>query len=300
MVTELTAELVVDAHATLGEGPVWDDVARVLWWVDIEGRRVHRYDPLLDVDRPFLAPSMVGTVGLRRDGAGLVAGLADGAWLVDTPADGSEPLAGDWRPLVRFIEDDDTRCNDGKPDPAGRFVVGTKAPEGVDGASRLFSVEPSGEVRTIVDGLGMSNGLAWTGDGATMYLADTLARRIEAWVYDVASGSVGERRTVVVLGEGDGVPDGLTIDAEGHLWVGCFGGGAVRRFAPDGRLEALVRVPAAQVTSCAFGGPDLGDLYITTATSGLDEAALAGQPAAGGLFRVRPGATGVPALRFGA
>ena len=150
----------------------------------------------------------------------------------------------------------------------------------------------------MLTGLTVSNGLGWSPDRRTMYHIDSTTYRIDAFDYDVTSGAVSNRRPHVEIPRSWGLPDGMTVDEEGFLWVAFWGGSAVRRLAPDGRVDATVRFPVTQVTSCAFGGPDLSELFVTTARSGLTDAALSGQPLAGGLFRVRPGVRGLPSHPF--
>ena len=299
MVAELTAELVLDARARLGEGPVWDAAAGVLWWVDIEGRQIHRYDPASGRDQALATSSEVGAVALRSAG-GLVVALADGIWTLDLAFEDGTLVPGPdaWRSIAPFVDAPDVRCNDAKCDPAGRLLVGTMAfdERPVGG---LFSIEGDGRVRRLLDGLSIANGLAWTDDGRTLYFIDSPTRRVDAFDYDPAGGSLGAGKVHVPFeADGPAVPDGMTIDAEGALWVASWDGWCVRRYLSDGSLDTVVRLPVAQVTSCAFGGPDLRDLYITTAWTGLDETARAVQPAAGGLFRVRTSVAGLPPAMF--
>ena len=297
MVTRLTAELIVDARAELGEGPVWDVDAGVLWWVDIDGHRVHRFDPETGEDRAFATPSAVGAVALRAV-RGLAVALADGIWTIDSNAD-LEPVspADAWHVLAPFVERPDVRCNDAKCDPLGRLLVGTMAADERP-VGGLFSVERDGGVRQLLDGLAIANGLAWSGDGRTLYFIDSPTRRVDAWDYELGTGTIDRQRVHLAFDDGLAMPDGMTIDTEGGLWIAFWDGWEVRRYAPDGALDVVVRVPAAQVTSCTFGGPDLDDLYITTAASDFDAELRAAQPGAGGLFRVRPGIGGAPPDRF--
>ena len=289
MADELTADLVLDAHATLGEGPVWDADGGVLWWVDIEGRRIHRFDPATRADSSVETATMVGAVALR-EGGGLVAALADGVWTVD-PASGAAEL------FVGLGEPPEVRSNDAKCDPAGRFLVGTMAFDNSPIGS-LYSVEADGSVRRLLDGLSIANGMAWTEDGGTFYYIDSPLRRVDAFDYDLATGAISRRRPYLVFDDRVPKPDGMSIDAEGGLWIAFWGAGQIRRYGPDRELDVVVRVPATQVTSCAFSGPDLRDLYITSATSELSAEALAEQPHAGGLFHVRAPVPGVLPHRF--
>jgi sugar lactone lactonase YvrE len=299
VVDELRAELVLDARAELGEGPVWDDAAGTLWWVDIDGRAVHRFDPGSGHDTAIPTPSKVGAVALRT-GGGLAVALANGIRTLESRAVAAAPdVPPDaWLELVTFDQPADVRSNDAKCDPAGRLIVGTYAAD-ERRVGALYAVDGEGRVQRLLDGLAIANGMAWSGDGATFSFIDSPDRRVDDWDYDLASGKIARRRTRVAFDpHAPAMPDGMTIDAEGGLWVAFWGGWDVRRIAPDGSVDAVVAVPAAQVTSCAFGGPDLRDLYITTAATGLAGDALRRQPHAGGLFRVRPGVAGLAPDRF--
>jgi sugar lactone lactonase YvrE len=289
MATELEAELVLDAHATLGEGPVWDAVAGVLWWVDIEGRRIHRFDPAASADTSFETATMVGAVALRK-GGGLAAALADGVWTVD-PETGAASL------FAALGEPPDVRSNESKCDPAGRFLVGTMAFDYLPIGS-LYSVEADGSVRRLLDSLSIANGMAWTADGGTLYYIDSPLRRVDAFDYDLATGAISGRRTYLTFDDRVAKPDGMSIDAEGGLWIAFWDAAEIRRYGPDGALDVVVHVPATQVTSAVLGGPDLRDLFITSARTGLSADALAHQPHAGGLFHVRVQLPGVLPDRF--
>ena len=190
------------------------------------------------------------------------------------------------------------RFNDGKCDPAGRFWAGTLSLNRQPGAASLYCLDPDGGVRTMLRGLTNSNGIAWSLDRTAMYHIDTPTRRVTAYDYDVATGEIENPRTAIVVPPEAGKPDGMTIDAEGMLWIALWKGGCVGRWDPHSGAIGDDCRPARQTTSCAFGGPGLRDLYITTARIGLSEADLAGQPHAGGLFRARPGVAGVPAFEF--
>jgi sugar lactone lactonase YvrE len=233
----------------------------------------------------------VGAVAVRESG-GLVLAVRDGFALLDRGE--AEPR------MIAALELDEprTRMNDGKCDAAGRFWAGTMDEEERESLGSLYRLDADGTVSRMLDGLVISNGLGWSRDGRTMYHVDSPTRRVDAFDFDLASGAIANRRTVVELEPGAGDPDGMTVDADGFLWVALWGGSAVRRYSPGGRLDAVVEVPASQVTSCTFGGPDLDDLFVTTARRGLAPGELASEPAAGGIFRARPGVTGEPAARF--
>lgn len=273
----------------LAEGPVWDPVRERLLWVDIrrglvlEG--VLRDDGTVDVVDEV---AFGGTVGA-------VAVAADGEWVV---AGGEELLlrdpSGTVRPGPRILPPGSgRRLNDGKPDPAGRFLVGSLHLEDDDPTGELLAVlDADGTVRVLDDDLSLSNGIGWTADGARLYSIDTLRRTVYARDYDARTGAVGPRATFLTVD--DGHPDGMCLDAEEHLWIAMYGLGQVRRYSPSGELVATVDVPAPNVTCVAFAGPRLDTLVITTATQDLDADQLARFPGSGRLFTATPGVRGLP------
>jgi sugar lactone lactonase YvrE len=283
-------ELAVDDRAELGESPIWDDRTGQLLWVDILAGVVKRWSPGSDRVETLGCGQHVGAVALRENG-GLVTALRDGFGLAAPggPVELAVPVDADLP---------SNRMNDGKVDSAGRFWAGTTTYAEVPGRAALYRLDPDLSVVMALDGVGESNGLCWSRDDRLLYYVDSLLPTVDVFDFDAASGAISNRRTLITIEDGDGVPDGLTIDADGNLWLALWGGGQVRRYAPDGTLDDVVQVPAAQVTSCTFGGPDLGDLYITSARTGLTHADLELSPHAGGVFRVRPGATGLPSHRF--
>jgi len=290
-VPRIGAELLVDAHANLGEGPVWDEREGCLWWVDILGEAIHRTDPASGRDEIVPVGQLIGAVVPRASG-GLVAAVQDGFVAVD-PANGRvERLA----PVE--ANDPTTRMNDGKVDPAGRFWAGTMGVDHRPDAGTLYRLDPDLRVTAMVTGTAISNGLDWSPDGRTMYYIDTPTRRVDRFDFDPATGAISGRAPAVAIREGAGSPDGMTVDADGFLWVALWDGWAVERYSPDGRLERRVEVPAQQASSCAFGGPDLDLLFITTAQEGFPPGGLPDQPHGGGLFVCRPGVRGRPPFRF--
>jgi sugar lactone lactonase YvrE len=285
------ARLVLDAKATLGEGALWHPAEKRLYWVDIEGRELHLFDPATGKDKVWPVGERVGTVVPVLEGGALVA-LQNGIHLIDTDT-------GKLTCITDPIEQDDIRFNDGKCDPAGRFWVGTMALDSREGAAVLYRMEEDGSIHQVLDHLTVSNGLVWTADRKTMYFIDTPTRQVQAFDYNHETGAITKRDEVIAIPASEGKPDGMAIDAEGMLWIALYGGGGVGRWDPNtGELLQKVTVPAPHTTSCAFGGADLGTLYITTARDGLDEGQLKEYPSSGGLFAIEPGATGVPANFF--
>ena len=277
----MIAQVVLATEAQLGEGPVWDARSSTLRWVDIVRGEVHRFDPASGTDTFFQVGEVVGTVAVRAAG-GLV--LATRTGLYTCLDDGGR------RTLLHEVDTDPPggRFNDGKADPWGRFWAGTMREDGVGGAAALYRLDPDHSLHQVVTGVSISNGLGWSPDGTTMYYADTSTGGVDAFDHDPSSGTVTSRRRLIDIDRG--WPDGLTVDAEGCLWVALWDGWGVRRYAPDGRLLTTVDVPAQRVTSCAFGG---STLYITTARMGLDD--FSDQPTAGSLFACDPGVAGLPA-----
>lgn len=267
--------------AELGEGPCWDEESQSLYWVDIPAARVHRLSAA-GVHSSWDVGLPAGAV-VPRAGGGLVvaAGLAFLAL---------DPLTGDVTELATAPGREDTRMNDGKCDRAGRFYAGTMAADESPGKGSFYRLDTDLSVTEIYTGIGISNGLGWSPDDRLMYYIDSLAYQVDVLDYDAGSGELGERRTFARLGSGDVMPDGMAVDAEGGVWVAVWGGGVIQRYDASGQLTSVVRLPAANVTSCAFGGPALDQLYITTAAG-------PGR-SAGSLFTCPAGVTGLPSFPY--
>jgi sugar lactone lactonase YvrE len=275
-------DVVLAAGARLGEGPVWDPRSSCLRWVDIQRGQVHRFDPASGADTFFEVGEDVGAVAVRAAGglvlataSGLSTCLDDGGRRTSLHEVGTDPPGG--------------RFNDGKADPWGRFWAGTMLEEPPGGAA-LYRLDPDRSLHRVLTGVTVSNGLGWSPDGRTMYYVDTHTHGVDAFDHDPSTGELTGRRRLVDVDRG--WPDGMTVDAEGCLWVALWDGWGLRRHAPDGSLLTTVEVPAQRVTSCAFGGPDLSTLFVTTARAGLRD--FAGQPSAGSLFACDPGVSGLP------
>ncbi len=288
-------ELILDARSVLGEGAIWNAARQRLHWIDIKGQRVFTYDPATGENHACDVGRMVGTVVPRSRG-GLMLAVHEGFAAL-------APDAGRLTLLPAPPEHDPAaaRFNDGKCDPAGRFWAGTMAlVKGPRPVGRLYRLDRDGSVHVMLRDVGTSNGLAWSLDRRTFYYIDTALVRVDAFDYDDATGAIANRRTAITIPPGIGRPDGSTLDAEGMLWIAMWDGWSVTRWDPrTGTMLQTIRLPVARVTSCAFGGPELDTLFITTARDGLTEAQLASQPLAGGLFALRPGVRGLPAPEFG-
>jgi sugar lactone lactonase YvrE len=286
----VSVDVALRAGAALGEGPVWDPIAQTLIWVDIEGRLVHRYDPVSATDRSARVSGRVGFAAPRA-GGGLVLAMEHSFVLLDEDGAGETEMA-------RVELDAPTRMNDGNCDSAGRLYAGTMALDERSPVGALYRLDPDGSVERVLDGVVESNGLDWSTDGDTMYYIDSATRSLDAFDFETVTGRLSGRRRIVQFAPEDGTPDGLSVDSEGLIWIAFWGGWSVRRHTPDGALVGAVSLPAAHVTSCAFGGEALDDLYITSATEGLSTPELTKQPDAGSLFRHRPGVTGRPQNAF--
>lgn len=293
MTTTLDVEVVLDAHAAVGEGPVWDQRSNRLFWVDIMGHKVHVFDPATNRDSSVDVGQPVGAAALREQG-GMVLALRDGFAVLDDDL-------GNLRWVARVEEDIPTnRMNDGKCDAAGRFWAGTMAfqPELVHGQGAFYRLDPDYRVTRVVEEVTLSNGLDWSLDNRLMYYVDSTSQQVDTFPFDLATGALGPRSTAITIPKNEGLPDGMTVDAEGGIWVALHGSGTARRYLPDGTLDRIVRLPVRMVTCPAFGGPDYEDLYITTMNYGMTADALRDEPLAGAIFRCRPGVKGRPAFRF--
>ena len=290
--TSRPVELVVDARAALGEGPSWDAETRTLIWVDIMAGQVHRFDPAMGTNRASHADAPVGAAIPRAGGEGLVLALQGGFARYDERTGQTETIAEVEAEIPR------NRMNDAKCDPLGRLWGGTLSLDSTPGAGALYRLDADGTLRRYLDGVTISNGLGWSPDGSTMYYADTATSRIDAFDYDMGTGTPSRRRPFVEIPSEAGFPDGLCVDEEGGVWVALWEGWSVRRYTADGVLETVVELPVSHVTSCCFGGEDLEDLFITTAACPSYEDVRGNEPLAGGVFRHRPGVRGQPTVPF--
>jgi sugar lactone lactonase YvrE len=277
----MTVEQVTHVVAHHGEGPVWSPGWGGLRWVDMLAGDVLSLGSDGTVERRHVG-EIAAAVRPRREG-GAVIGIERGFAL--------EEPDGRVRALEAVWSDPSVRMNEGGCDPDGRFYCGSMAYDQRHGAASLYRLDVDGSVRVVLDGLTVSNGLDWSPDGTLAYHNDTATHSIAVYDYDREAGLTDRR----VLAELDYRPDGLTVDAEGGVWTALSDGGAVRRYGPDGRLEAVIDVPARKVTACTFGGANLAELFITTSREGIQPG---DDPLAGALFRAVPGVSGLPVREF--
>ena len=287
----MTPDLVLDARAEVGESPVWDATTSRLWWTDIPAKRLHCFDPGTGRNECFAMPGRVGCFALARSG-GLVVAMEHGFYRL-------EPVSGVHEPLFEPEADrPENRFNDGRCDRRGRFLASSmheprNVPQGA-----LWQLDPAKGVRLLADHALVGNGLAFSPDDRCMYWSDSRRGRVFRFDYDIETGSAWNQRLWLETDDSLGRPDGAAMDTDGCYWSARFAGSRVIRFTPEGRIDREIQLPVRQVTMCAFGGPDLRTLFITTAREGLDDPALAEQPLAGGLFAVDPGCQGLPEPRF--
>lgn len=288
-----TAELVIDCRNHHGEGVLWSSEHSLLMWTDIHGQAIWTLDPKTGEARSHALPERLACFAPRRGRVWnqILAAFADGLALYDV-------LTGERQDLARFEADKPTtRLNDGRTDPAGRFIAGgMDEGDPMSPISSVVVVDRDLSVRTLFESVACANSTCFSPGGNHMYFADSPTGAIEVFEYDAASATASGRRTLV---QTKGVPDGSCVDTEGHIWNAVWEGYRVERYAPDGRLDRVVEVPVAKPTCCDFGGPDLETLYITTSRLGTDDATLAREPLSGGLFAYRAGVRGLPGKAFG-
>jgi D-xylonolactonase len=279
---------IADVHAVLGEGPVWVARETALYWLDIKGLKIFRRDDKGVVSH-WPTPFRVGSIAPRRSG-GFIGGTENGIAAIDLDKGSFDIVANpeESQPGNRF--------NDGKVDRRGRFWAGTMDDAEKQATGSLYCFEPDLSWTDVDCGYKVTNGPSFSPSGDRMYHNDS-ARQI-TYAFDLKDGRAVNRRTFLQFGEGDGSPDGMTVDGEGCLWICFWDGGCVRRFSPDGEWLETIEMPVTRPTSCAFGGRDLDELYISSASVGLDDQALRMQPNAGGLFMMKPGVQGIADIPF--
>lgn len=284
----VTAEPVGDVTAVLGEGPYWRPEDEALLWVDVARGLLHM--TRVQLGETITIELDPVSAAFPAVGGGIV--TAGGHRLTLRATRPGEGWAG--RTIAEAPARDGVRFNDASVDPAGRVWVGSMDIKEKDPLGTLYRLDTGGTLTPVVKGATVSNGIGWSPDGTRMYYNDSPLRRIDMFDYDQATGEAFGGRMFADLSGADGFPDGLTVDADGYVWVAMFAGGALRRFTPAGHQDAVLPLPVSQPTSCAFGGPGMADLFVTTAYRDLSEAQRAAQPLAGRLLRLRPGPIGLP------
>ncbi len=275
-------EVVLRARADLGEGPLWDADRRSLLWVDITAGAIHRFDPAIGEDVVVEVGQPVGAVAPTLRADTLVLALQDGFGGLNLTTSRLRMLAPVEADLAQ------NRMNDGKCDTRGRFWAGTQSLDHSPTRGALYCLELDGSVTVVLAGVSISNGIGWSPDDRSMYYVDTMTGGVDQFDFEPDTGSVGNRRRLIDIPDRDGLPDGLTVDEEGCIWLALWGGGEVRRFDASGRHLRTVPMPVRYPTSCAFGGASLDVLFVTSARR------APGEDLGGSLFAVRPGVSGLP------
>ncbi|MDX8343584.1 SMP-30/gluconolactonase/LRE family protein [Rossellomorea sp. YZS02] len=288
----MSVKLRVDARNTLGESPCWDHERKMLLWVDIMEKKIFRLHTLNDELEEVQLDQFVGCLSQTNRGR-LILGLQHGIHFYDWETGILEKVVD---PESHLKEN---RFNDGKCDPSGRFWAGTTDQTGVKGNGALYVVDSTLQITKKVGNVGTSNGLAWSPDHRYMYFIDTPTKQVVRYRYFVDSGEIECPEVVVQFPESTGLPDGMTIDEEGMLWIAHWGGNGISRWDPyKGKQLEFIPVPAVNVTSCAFGGPNLDELYITSARTRMTEEQLCDYPYAGGFFSLKTNVKGIKNFRF--
>jgi len=286
--------VIVDKHCCLlGECPVWDAKQQLIYWVDILNGAIHSYSPKQKTHKTIPVHQMIGSLAICTNGNFIVS-LQNGFAFV-------ERVSGE----IKIITDPENhlpanRFNDGKCDPAGRFWAGTMALSEEASAGSVYMLDLDLGATKKIDGVSVSNGMAWSIDHQIFYYIDSPSFKVAAYDYDKETGQISNKRTVIKIAAEDGSPDGMTIDNEGMLWIAHWGGWQVARWNPfTGEKLYSIKMPVEKVSSCTFGGENLDDLYITSAKVLLTEEALEKQPLAGALFVIpNCGFKGIPAVEF--
>ena len=284
-------QCVLDARASLGECPVWSIGEQALYWVDINAPSLNRFDPESGANLAWPMPSSIGSFAVRAQG-GFVAALRDGIWLVDRAG-----RLGD-RMAEAPYDPSHHRFNDGRADRAGRFWVGTMNERRDAASGALYCLDAYFTLSRVLDGITISNGLAWSPDQRTLYHADTPARTISTYAFDAATGAVSGRREFAHFEDETERPDGAAVDSDGCYWTAFYRGGRVVRLSARGERLAEFPLPAMCPTMCAFGGSDLRTLYVTTARQMREADELARLPQSGGIFAMRVDVPGLPEPEF--
>jgi len=287
----ITADLAAKLDCNVGEGPFWDDTKEELYFVDITNKEIKIFNPDSKSIKTIQFDQEISAVFLDHE-LELIVAARDGIFVATRD--------GVLKDLLAPIElgNISIRTNDAKCDSTGRMWVGTMAFDFTPGVAALFSLD-SKNLKEMVPNLTISNGMGWSVDQKTMYFIDSPTLRVDIFDFDLETGELGNRRSFLKFKDSSAIPDGLTTDEDGGVWVAFFGGGEVRRFDTEGKVTHIVEIPVKQVTSCCFGGEDMSDLFITTAQYGMDSDSLAREPLAGSLFRAKTIFKGSKSNRYG-
>ncbi len=287
-----TITLAIDSKSELGEGAIWNYRTGELIWINIEGKILNFYNPKTGNNKEMFTGQRIGTAVPTETGQVLIA-LQNGIYMLNPETGSKKRIANPESNLPG------NRFNDGKCDPAGRFWAGTMSLKMEKEAGTLYRFDPDSSIHKMIAKVTISNGIAWSADKTKMYYIDTPTQKVVQYDYNNATGEITNKKVAVGIQKEIGSPDGMTIDADGNLWIALWGGAAVGCWNPEtGKLIRKIEVPAKNVTSCAFGDEDLGTLYITTARTGTSNEELLKYPNAGGVFKIRTGTKGVNAFFF--
>ncbi len=289
----LVAELAYQIPSKLGEGAFWNYKTKELYWIDIEQKKVHVYNPSTKKNKTIQMPRKIGTVVPSETAGVAVVALSDGIYTLDMTTAQLDVLSDVESKIVA------NRFNDGKCDPNGNLWVGSMHLKQDKPNAKLYKISSNGTSTEMLDNITISNGIVWTKDSKTMYYIDTPTGMIKAYDFDVESSTVSNERIAVRVHAEDGFPDGMTIDENDNLWVGMWNGNAVAQYNPrTGKLISKIIVPAHNITSCAFGGENLETLYITSASIDMNAEERKRYTLAGSIFKVNPGVKGVKSTFF--
>jgi sugar lactone lactonase YvrE len=288
-------DIVLDAHATIGESPTWVASENALYWIDVKAPALHRYLPADRATRTWALTSDIGGFAMMEDNKALVA-LREGLFRLDLASGALERIASPPFDPALF------RFNEGACDANGRFWVGVMF-DPINGKpakqpGKLHSFTLNGGLRSEPDASELHNGMAWSANSNTFYLSHSYGREIFAFDYETKTGRLSNRRIFATIPEELGIPDGAAIDIDGGYWCALHGGGKLRRFNGDGSVDCDIQLPVKQPTMCAFAGPDLSTFYITSASDKMSDMEKAAQPLAGALFSLTPGRKGIPRQPF--
>jgi len=285
-----SVELAFRIKSCVGEGPLWDDRSQTLFWIDVLEGKVFNFNPISQENAELEIGKHVGAIALTETSK-IVAAARDEIALIDLSNSSITSL-------VRVIDNERFRFNDGRVDARGRFVIGSMGYEPEPGTASLYSFTFPQNIDTIIENVGLSNGLCWSEDNNKFFYIDTLTSQVAEFSYELETGRVSNRRTIIAFDASQGSPDGMTIDRDGNLWVAFWGGGCVRRISPMGQIISEIQLPVSRVTSAAFGGQDFKHLFITTASYLVSDEQLTNEPLAGSLFVLETDTQGFPEHRI--